>query len=539
MEILQGTKASRGVALGQIKILRENDKPVRRYHVESVADEILRFKNSVEKTKENLKSLYEKTLKSATEKEAEIFEIHTMMIEDGSLTDCCESIIFEQGVNAEFAIEKAAEIFSSTLMETNDDYMMARTADVEDIKNGILASLAGKKEKVDLKERTVIFACDLTPSQTINLDKSKIAAFVTEKGSKNSHAAILARSMNIPSVIGCKGCIDKAEDGDMCAVDAEEGKVYIVPDESTMEKILIKKKEIENIHERLSALKGKESITKSGRKVKLYANIGGEEDLDEVEVNDAEGIGLFRSEFLYIGKEKLPDEETQFLAYKKVLSKMNGKETIIRTLDIGADKQAECLNLEKEENPALGYRAIRICLENVDLFKTQLRALYRASVFGNLAIMFPMITSKDEVERAKEIAKEVKEELKSEEKAFDENVKLGIMIETPAAALISDELAPLVDFFSIGTNDLVQYTLACDRQNDKIASVYNPNHLAVIKLIKMTCENAHKAGIWVGICGELAADVDITETLLSLGADELSVSPPYVLAVRESIINSI
>ncbi len=539
MEILQGTKASRGVALGQIKILRENDKPVRRYHVESVADEILRFKNSVEKTKENLKSLYEKTLKSATEKEAEIFEIHTMMIEDGSLTDCCESIIFEQGVNAEFAIEKAAEIFSSTLMETNDDYMMARTADVEDIKNGILASLAGKKEKVDLKERTVIFACDLTPSQTINLDKSKIAAFVTEKGSKNSHAAILARSMNIPSVIGCKGCIDKAEDGDMCAVDAEEGKVYIVPDESTMEKILIKKKEIENIHERLSALKGKESITKSGRKVKLYANIGGEEDLDEVEVNDAEGIGLFRSEFLYIGKEKLPDEETQFLAYKKVLSKMNGKETIIRTLDIGADKQAECLNLEKEENPALGYRAIRICLENVDLFKTQLRALYRASVFGNLAIMFPMITSKDEVERAKEIAKEVKEELKSEEKAFDENVKLGIMIETPAAALISDELAPLVDFFSIGTNDLVQYTLACDRQNDKIAEVYNPNHLAVIKLIKMTCENAHKAGIWVGICGELAADVDITETLLSLGADELSVSPPYVLAVRESIINSI
>jgi len=538
MEILQGSKASFGVALGRIKVLHGNNAPVRRYHIENVADEISRFKSAVEETKKSLKDLYQKTLEEAGEKEAEIFEIHIMMIDDGSLIDCCENIIFEQSVNAEFAIEKAAEIFSSMLMDTNDDYMMARTADVQDIKNGILAHLTGKKEKIDLFDNTIIFYRDLTPSQTINLDKSKIAAFVTEKGSKNSHAAILARSMNIPSIVGCTGCMSKVKDGDECALDAEEGVVYLTPDEKTKSKILVRQSEIKTRKEQLNSLKGKESITKSGRKIKLYANIGGEEDLDEVSANDAEGIGLFRSEFLYIGKSELPSEEAQFSAYKKVLSKMGEKETIIRTLDIGADKQADCLNLEKEENPALGYRAIRICLEDRNLFKTQLRALYRASAFGKLSIMFPMITSKEEVEKALSVSCEVREELKSQGIEFDENVKLGIMIETPAAALISEELAPLVDFFSIGTNDLVQYTLACDRQNDKISAVYNSNHPAVLKLIKMTCDNAHKAGIWVGICGELAADIDVTETLITLGADELSVSPPYILSVRESIINS-
>jgi len=538
MEILQGSKASFGVALGRIKVLHGNNAPVRRYHIENVADEISRFKSAVEETKKSLKDLYQKTLEEAGEKEAEIFEIHIMMIDDGSLIDCCENIIFEQSVNAEFAIEKAAEIFSSMLMDTNDDYMMARTADVQDIKNGILAHLTGKKEKIDLFDNTIIFSRDLTPSQTINLDKSKIAAFVTEKGSKNSHAAILARSMNIPSIVGCTGCMSKVKDGDECALDAEEGVVYLTPDEKTKSKILVRQSEIKTRKEQLNSLKGKESITKSGRKIKLYANIGGEEDLDEVSANDAEGIGLFRSEFLYIGKSELPSEEAQFSAYKKVLSKMGEKETIIRTLDIGADKQADCLNLEKEENPALGYRAIRICLEDRNLFKTQLRALYRASAFGKLSIMFPMITSKEEVEKALSVSCEVREELKSQGIEFDENVKLGIMIETPAAALISEELAPLVDFFSIGTNDLVQYTLACDRQNDKISAVYNSNHPAVLKLIKMTCDNAHKAGIWVGICGELAADIDVTETLITLGADELSVSPPYILSVRESIINS-
>jgi phosphotransferase system enzyme I (PtsI) len=370
------------------------------------------------------------------------------------------------------------------------------------------------------------------------LDKSKVLAFVTEHGSVNSHTAILSRSMNIPSIIGVKGCMNEKFDGCECAVDSEENAVYIYPDEKTKSKILIKQQQKIRRQEELMSLKGKKSVTKSGKEIRLYANIGGEDDLDGVMENDAEGIGLFRSEFLYIGKSSLPDEETQFEAYRKVLEKMDGKETIIRTLDIGADKQANCLKLSREENPALGYRAIRICLEDTNLFKTQLRALYRASAFGKLLIMFPMITSKNEVERALSIAEEIRQELKSEGIEFSSDVKLGIMIETPAAALISDELAPLVDFFSIGTNDLIQYTLAADRQNEKLGKIYNPMHPAVLKLIKLTCDNAHRAGIWAGVCGELAADTSATQLLLSLGVDELSVSPNFVLGVRESILNS-
>jgi len=461
-----------------------------------------------------------------------------MMLDDGSLTDCCESIIFEQSVNAEFALSEAAKIVSAMLVETNDEYMMARTTDVEDIKNGVLSVLSGADEEIVLTEKSVIFARDLTPSQTVRLDKTKIAAFVTEKGSKNSHTAILARAMNIPSMIGVDGCMESDYNEKMCAVDTLDESVIIEPDEKAKSRVFVHRQEIETRIEKLRTLKGKKSVTGWGKPIKLYANIGGEEEMDDVLDNDAEGIGLLRSEFLYIGKSEPPDEETQFQAYKKILEKMNGKETVIRTLDIGADKQAVYLGFEKEENPALGFRAIRICIREKELFKTQLRALYRASVFGNLLIMFPMITSVCEVEEALQTAKEVREELCAEGKSISADVKLGIMIETPAAALISDQLAPLVDFFSIGTNDLTQYTLAADRQNDRISDIYNPMHPAVLKLIKMTCDNAHRAGIWVGICGEIAADVEVTETLLSLGADELSVAPGYILPVRESILQS-
>ena len=538
MEILQGTCASDGVALGCIKIIDGQNYEIKRHSIENVPAEISRFKNAVEKTKEQLGVLYEKTLVSTGENEAEIFQIHLMMLEDGSITDCCESIIFEQSVNAEYALTEAAGIVTAMLNDTKDDYMMGRTADIEDIKNGILSHLLGKHHKISLEENTVIFAQDLTPSQTINLDKSKIAAIVTEKGAKNSHAAILARSMKIPSIVGVLGCMNKEFEGAECILDGKAGKVCVAPDEKTKSEFLLNKEQIENREKMLLSLKGQKSITKSGKRIKLYANISSQEDLDRVLENDAEGIGLFRSEFLYIGKDELPSEEIQFDVYKNVLSKMREKEVIIRTLDIGADKTADCLNLEEEENPALGYRAIRICLNDIALFKTQLRALFRASVYGKLLIMFPMITSKEEVLNALKIVKDVKDELAKEDISFDENVKIGVMIETPAAALISDEIAPLVDFLSIGTNDLVQYTLACDRQNEKISAVYNPHHNAVKKLIKMTCDNAHKAGIWVGICGEMAADIDVISTLIELGVDELSVSPPYVLPVRDSIIKS-
>ena len=537
MEILRGTKAADGVATGRIKFINEQKYRTQKYTIENVASEIARFNEAVEKTKEDLGMLYEKTMESATEEEAEIFQIHIMMLEDGSLTDCCESIIYEQSVNAEYALCEAAKVVTGMLIDTNDDYMMARTADIEDIKNGVLSALSGTRNEITLEENTIIFAYDLTPSQTVKLDKSKICAFVTERGSKNSHSAILARSMKIPSVIGVTGCMQGAFEGMECIVDANEGVIYVAPDDEAKEKFSVYQKESQKRKEYLMTLKGKKSTTKSGKTIRLYANIGSEDEVLDVLDNDAEGIGLFRSEFLYIGRSEPPDEETQFLAYKNVLEKMSGKETVIRTLDIGADKQAVYLGVEKEENPALGFRAIRICLEDINLFKTQLRALYRASAYGKLLIMFPMITSKEEVEQAIAISRQIKEELRKEGKAFSEDVELGIMIETPAAALISDELAEMVDFFSIGTNDLVQYTLAADRQNEKIASIYNPIHPAVLKLIKMTCENAHRAGIWVGICGELAADSDVTHTLIELGADELSVSPPYVLSVRESIIN--
>ena len=538
MEILQGTSASGGIAFGQIKIIGKKKETVNKYAVKSIPIEIERFNNAVERTKENIGNSYEKAIESATEKEAEIFQIHIMMLEDGSLTDVCEGIIYEQGVNAEYAIEEAAKILSSTLLDTNDEYMMARTSDIEDIKRSILSNLLGKEEKIILNENSIVFASDLTPSETINLDKKKIVAFVTEKGAKNSHAAILARSMKIPSIVNVSGCINEKFDGLSCIADAESGRVIVEPDESYKKSFLKSKEKLEKREEKLLELKGRKSITKSGKKINLYANIGSLDDVDKVIENDAEGIGLFRSEFLYIGKKELPSEEMQFNVYKSVLTKMQDKDVIIRTLDIGADKKAECLNLGDEENPALGYRAIRICLNDTELFKTQLRALLRASIYGKLSIMFPMITSKEEVISAIDIVNDVKRQLKNEDVPYDENMKIGVMIETPAAAIISSELAPLVDFFSIGTNDLTQYTLACDRENEKVIKTYNPHHEAVLKLIRMTCDNAHASGIWVGVCGELASDADITSILIDLGVDELSVSPPYVLQIREAILGS-
>ena len=537
MEILRGNCASGGVAFGRIKIIKEKPLNQNKQIIENVAAEIARFNQAVEKVKEKLGELYEKALTSATE-EAEIFQIHIIMLEDGSFTGLCESIIYEESVNAEYAVEQTSKILSATLTDTNDEYMMARTTDVEDIKKSVISALSGKEEKTELEDDTIIFAKDLTPSQTINLDKKKIAAFVTEKGAKNSHTAILARSMKIPSVVNVTGCMKDDFDNLTCVVDAENGKIIISPDEDAKKEFIKNKEKVKRREKELLDLKGKKSITKSGKKIKLYANIGELDDVDKVIENDAEGIGLFRSEFLYIGKNELPSEEMQFEVYKSVLLKMRDKEVIIRTLDIGADKKAECLNLSPEENPALGYRAIRICLDDKELFKTQLRALLRASVYGKLLIMLPMITSKEEVVSAIDIISDIKRQLKRENIAYDENIKLGIMIETPAAALVSDELAPLVDFFSIGTNDLVQYTLACDRQNEKLSTIYNPYHDAVLKLIKMTCDNAHANNIWVGVCGELAADTNITSVLLEFGVDELSVSPPCVLSVRESIIKS-
>ena len=538
MEILQGICASGGASTGKIKIIKEQNDKTEKYTIKNVAKEIERFSTAVEKAKDALGILYEKTLESAAAEEAEIFQIHIMMLEDASFTGCCESIIYEQSVNAEYAIEQAAEIFAQTLIDTNDEYMMARTSDIKDIKTSILSALSGKEKRIELDEDTIIFAHDLTPAQTINLDKKKIAAFVTQKGAKNSHAAILARSMKIPSLVSVSGCIKDEYDGKTCIVDADNEKVYINPDEESQKNFILHKEKIKEREKELLLLKGRKSITKSGKKIKLYANIGGTEDIDKVIENDAEGIGLFRSEFLYLGKDELPSEDIQFEVYKSVLSKMKDKDVIIRTLDIGADKKADCLNLSPEENPALGYRAIRICLDNKELFKTQLRALFRASVYGKLLIMFPMITSETEVVSAMDIVNEIKRELKEKDILYDENVKVGIMIETPAAALISDRLAPLVDFFSIGTNDLIQYTLACDRQNENLRSVYNPHHEAVFKLIEETCKNAHKNSIWVGVCGELAADSNVTSKLIESGVDELSVSPPYILPIRESIMKS-
>lgn len=530
---LEGKSVFSGIAIGRISIFKKADQQVIRKKVNDPEQEIARFEEAKEKEKTQLMALYEKAMKEVGEINAAIFEVHQMMLEDPDYVDSVYHIIRSQGVNAEYAVASTGDNFAEIFAAMDDDYMRERAADVKDISNRLIEVLQGNEQgEIHTEEPVILFAEDLAPSETVQLDKSKVLSFVTYLGSTNSHTAILARTMNIPAVIGVD--FPQDVDGKMGIVDGYTGKVYIDPPFSLMEEYQQKKEKDEEKKRLLLQLKGKENITLDGKKINLYANIGGVSDVAAVLANDAGGIGLFRSEFLYLESKDYPTEEEQFSAYKTVAEKMAGKEVIIRTLDIGADKQVDYFNLGKEENPAMGYRAIRICLDRPEIFKTQLRAIYRASYYGTLAIMFPMIISVDEVRQIKKMLETVKEELAKEQIPFKE-VELGIMIETPAAALMSEELAKEVDFFSIGTNDLTQYTLAIDRQNQKLDNIYDPHHPAVLKLLKMVVENGHKEGCWVGICGELGADTTLTETFLKMGFDELSVSPSMILKVREKI----
>ena len=538
MVVINGKGVYGGIVFGKLSFFQRKDVSVKRTRIEDKEAEKKRFEKAKEKTLEQLQALYDKALKEVGETNAQIFEIHQMMVEDDDYNESVNSIIDSQSVNAEYAVAVTADNFAEMFGSMEDEYMKARAADVRDISNRIIGNFqADSNELNTADEKTIICSDDLAPSETVQLDKSKVLAFVTTGGSANSHTAILARTMNIPAVIGVSELTEEYS-GKNAIVDGYTGTVYIEPDEKTSEEM--KKKQEEDIKKKelLQQLKGKENVTKSGRKINIYANIGGLGDIGAVLLNDAGGIGLFRSEFLYLEDNDYPTEELQFLTYKKVLESMAGKKVIIRTLDIGADKKIDYFNLKKEDNPALGYRAIRICLTRKEIFKTQLRALYRASVFGNLGIMFPMIISTDEVKEIKELIEEVKKELDESGIEYSDSVEIGIMIETPAAVMISDELAQMVDFFSVGTNDLTQYTLAIDRQNPELDKFYNPHHEAVLRLIKMAADNAHKYGKWIGICGELGADTELTDRFLEMGIDELSVSPPFVLPVRQKVRNS-
>ena len=538
MVVINGKGVYGGIVFGKLSFFQRKDVSVRRTKIEDKEAEKKRFEKAKERTLEQLQALYDKALKEVGETNAQIFEIHQMMVEDDDYNESVNSIIDSQSVNAEYAVAVTADNFAEMFGSMEDEYMKARAADVRDISNRIIGNFrddSGELNTAD--EKTIICSDDLAPSETVQLDKSKVLAFVTTGGSANSHTAILARTMNIPAVIGVSELTEEYS-GKNAIVDGYTGTIYIEPDEKTNEEM--KKKQEEDIKKKelLQQLKGKENVTKSGRKINIYANIGGLGDIGAVLMNDAGGIGLFRSEFLYLEDNDYPTEELQFLTYKKVLESMAGKKVIIRTLDIGADKKIDYFNLKKEENPALGYRAIRICLTRKEIFKTQLRALYRASVFGNLGIMFPMIISTDEVKEIKELIEEVKKELDESGIEYSDSIELGIMIETPAAVMISDELAQMVDFFSVGTNDLTQYTLAIDRQNPELDKFYNPHHEAILRMIKMAADNAHKYGKWIGICGELGADTELTDRFLEMGIDELSVSPPFVLPARQKVRNS-
>lgn len=525
------------VAIGKISIFRKNDAAVTRTHVSDTAAEKARVAKAKETAAAQLQSIYEKALKEIGEANAQIFEIHMMMLEDEDYNESIENIIDTQSVNAEYAVAVTADNFAQMFSAMEDTYMQARAADVRDISNRLIAVLSGAAQVgAESSDSMIVCAEDLAPSETVSLDKDKVLAFVTAHGSSNSHTAILARNMNIPAVIGVGGkFLSEISAGQTAIVDGYTGEIYIDPDEATIAEYTRKRAEDEEKKRLLQELKGKENVTRDGRKINIYANISGVDNIGAVLLNDAGGIGLFRSEFLYLGNSDFPTEDQQFQAYKRVLESMAGKKVIIRTMDIGADKQVDYFGLKKEENPALGYRAIRICLTRPEIFRTQLRALFRASVYGNLGIMFPMITSVWEVEKILSICEDVKTELKSEGIGYSDKVELGIMIETPAAALISDKLAPLVDFFSVGTNDLTQYTLACDRQNPDIEQFIDTHHEAILRLIEMSAENAHRHGAWIGICGELAADTSLTGEFLRMGIDELSVSPSFVLKVREAV----
>ncbi len=535
MKHLNGKSVYKGVALGKVLVLKKEAYIVKRVKVENPDEEVKRVEAARQKSQKQLQKLYEKAVKEVGEASAAIFEVHQMMLEDDDYNESIENIIRTQEVNAEYAVASTGDNFSEMFASMDDDYMRARAADIKDISERLVRNLSGQNGMdTEFEEPVIVVADDLTPSETVQMDKEKILAFVTVHGSTNSHTAILARMMNIPALIGVDMNLEGIQSGTCAVVDGFTGEFILEPDENVQEAAKAKIAEEEEKKNLLLKLKGKENVTKSGKKINIYANIGSVGDMGYVLENDAGGIGLFRSEFLYIGRNELPTEEEQFQAYKQAVQNMAGKKVIIRTLDIGADKQADYLNLEKEENPALGYRAIRICLSQPEIFKVQLRALFRASVYGTLSIMYPMITSVEEVMRIKEIVKEVKAELKASDTQY-KDVEEGIMIETPAAAMISDELAELVDFFSIGTNDLTQYTLAIDRQNEKLEEFYNPHHKAILKMIKMVVDNAHAAGKWTGICGELGADTELTETFVNMGVDELSVAPSMILKLRKIV----
>ena len=536
MITIQGKSVFGGVSIGKLMFYKRNEKVIKREHISDADAEWKRFEAAKGQAVDQLKELYEKALEDVGEANAMIFEIHQMMLEDLDYLESIENIIRSQEVNAEYAVATTADNFAQMFASMDDAYMQGRAADVKDVSERVLDILCGVSAGVkEMTEPCIIAADDLAPSETVQLDKSKVLGFATMYGRANSRTAILARTMNIPAVIGLGETLSSQYDGKMAVIDGFTGILYVDPDEETLARMQEKRAKDLEQKELLNQLKGKENVTRSGQKINVYANIGNVSDLGAVLKNDAGGIGLFRSEFLYLENSTFPTEEQQFAVYKQVAESMAGKKVIIRTLDIGADKQVDYFNLDKEENPALGYRAIRICLTRPEIFKTQLRALYRAAVYGNLSIMFPMIISVSEVKKIKEIIAQVQAELKAEGIPYKEDVELGVMIETPAAVMISRELAKEVDFFSVGTNDLTQYTLAIDRQNQKLDTFYDPHHPAVLAMIKMAADNAHAEGKWIGICGELGADLELTEEFLKMGLDELSVSPALVLPLRKRI----
>ena len=537
MVVYQGKGVYGAVAVGRVSIFSRQAADVRRVSIDDPEKELERVEAAKALAVEQLEAIHDKALKEVGEANAEIFEIHIMMLDDEDYNDSIRNIIETQKVNAEYAVAVTSDNFAEMFANMDDAYMQARSADVKDISNRLIACMtSGGETGETTDEKMIVCADDLAPSETVSLDKDKVLAFVTAFGSSNSHTAILARNMNIPAVIGVgEEFLQNIHNGDMLIVDGHTGDIIISPDEETIAKYTEKQAADAKKKQLLQELKGKENITLDGTKINIYANIGGVGGIGAVLANDAGGIGLFRSEFLYLESEDYPTEEQQFNAYRKVLESMAGKKVIIRTLDIGADKQIDYFKLDKEDNPALGFRAIRICLTRPEIFRTQLRALFRASAFGNLGIMFPMITSVSEVEKCIALCDEVRNDLLNSGIKIGEHIEIGIMIETPAAAVISDKLAPLVDFFSVGTNDLTQYTLACDRQNAKLEEFVDTHHEAVLRLIEMSAKNAHANNTWIGICGELAADLTLTEKFLQMGIDELSVSPPYVLPLREKV----
>ncbi len=535
MQCFEGKSVYKGIVMGPVAVLKKNDYQVKRRKIEFPEVEMVRVQQAIKASQGQLQSLYDKAVKEVGETSAAIFEVHQMMLEDEDYLESIQNMIETECINAEYAVAMTGDNFSEMFAAMDDDYMKARAADIKDVSERLVRNLSGMGDlDFGASVPSIVVADDLTPSETVQMDKDKILAFVTVHGSTNSHTAILARMMNIPALVGVGLNLNEITNGTTAVVDGFQGKMIIEPDAVTCEEIKLKISEEQEKLKLLEDLKGKENVTLDGRRINIYANIGSVSDIGYVLENDAGGIGLFRSEFLYLGRDDFPTEEEQYQAYKQAAQMMAGKKVIIRTLDIGADKQVDYFNIEKEENPAMGYRAIRICLKQPDIFKTQLRALFRAAVYGNLSVMYPMIVSVEELQQIHAIVEDVKKEL--EEQGVQYRVpEQGIMIETPAAVMISDELAELADFFSVGTNDLTQYTLAIDRQNDKLDDFYKPHHKAILRMIQMVVDNAHACGKWVGICGELGADTELTEQFVRMGVDELSVAPSMVLKLRKIV----